>query len=86
MSSILDSEEAFKKGYKRAGVKTLRNALETMGFTEDDFDISKLTKPEIIEIIENHMGYSRGGAVTKKSVTRKAKGGLVDYRKTGMFK
>jgi len=75
---LMDSEETLRKGYKKAGVKTLRNALRDMEFSDDDYDIDSLTKPEIIEIIENYMGFSKGGAVIKKSR------GSSDYRKGGM--
>lgn len=85
MSSILDSEEAFRKGYKRAGIKTLREFMETAGLA-DDFDIDSMSKPELIQVIESYMGYAKGGDVTKKAMTKKAKSGLIDYRKTGMFR
>jgi hypothetical protein len=79
---LMDSEETLRKGYKKAGVKTLRNALREMEFSDDDYEIDSLTKSEIIEIIENYMGfgagYNKGGAVTKKSR------GASDYRKGGM--
>jgi len=79
---LMDSEETLRKGYKKAGVKTLRNALRSMEFSDDDYDIDSLTKPEIIDIIENYMGfgsnYNKGGVVTKKSR------GASDYRKGGM--
>jgi len=79
---LMDSEETLRKGYKKAGVKTLRNALRSMEFSDDDYDIDSLTKPEIIDIIENYMGfgsnYNKGGVVIKKSR------GASDYRKGGM--
>ena len=64
---LMESEETFRKGFRKAGVKTLRNVLRSdMGYDDDDFDIENLTKAEIIEIMENHMGYNSGGDVKKK--------------------
>ena len=62
----LDTEEEFKKGYKKASLKKLRSFVLDTGAVDSDDDIKSMTKPEIIEIIENYMGYNIGGLATKK--------------------
>jgi hypothetical protein len=77
--ALMDSEESFRKGYKRAGKKTLMNAARTMQIADDD-DLKSMTKPEIIEIIENYMGLNtknKGGMI-------KSRTGPQDFRKGGM--
>ena len=78
--TLMKDSESLRKGYKRAGVKTLRRALRGLEFTDDDFDIDNLGRDEIIEIIENYMEFKDGGLATKK------RAGHTDYRKTGLFK
>jgi len=78
--ALMDSEESFRKGYKRAGKKTLMDAARTMQITDDDDDLKSMTKPEIIEIIENYMGFNtknKGGMI-------KSRTGSQDFRKGGM--
>ena len=68
---LMDSEEEFRKGYKRAGKKTLIDAARTMQIADDDDDLKSMTKPEIIEMIEKYMGFDTkniGGLVTKNYV------------------
>ena len=77
---LMDSEEEFRKGYKRAGKKTLMDAARTMQIADDDDDLKSMTKPEIIEMIENYMGFdtkNKGGMV-------KSRTGPQDFRKGGM--
>ena len=77
---LMDSEEEFRKGYKKAGIKTLRDAARTMQIADDDDDLKSMTKPEIIEMIENYMGFdtkNKGGMV-------KSRTGPQDFRKGGM--
>ena len=77
---LMDSEEEFRKGYKRAGIKTLRDAARTMQIADDDDDLKSMTKPEIVEMIENYMGFdtkNKGGMV-------KSRIGIQDFRKGGM--
>jgi len=77
---LMDSEEEFRKGYKRAGIKTLRDAARTMQIADDDDDLKSMTKPEIVEMIENYMGFdtkNKGGMV-------KSRTGIQDFRKGGM--
>ena len=66
--SKLDTEEGFKKGYKKASLKTLRDFVSSTGAVDSDDDLKSMTKPEIIEIIENYMGYNKykGGLISKK--------------------
>mgnify|MGYP001307261914 FL=1 len=61
-----DTEEEFRKGYKKASLKKLRSFALDTGAVDDDDDVKSMTKPEIIEIIENYMGYNKGGLVIKK--------------------
>ena len=77
--ALMDSEESFRKGYKKAGKKTLVNAAETMGLGQD-YNLKDLTRIEIIELIESDMGYAtknKGGMV-------KSRTGPQDFRKGGM--
>ena len=67
---LFDSEESFKKGYKKAGVKTLRSFISEVGLVDEDDDLKSMTKPEVVEIINNYMGYDK-----------KSKGGLADTKK-----
>ena len=61
-----DTEEEFRKGYKKASLKKLKSFVSSTGAVDDDDDLKSMTKPEIIEIIENYMGYNKGGLVIKK--------------------
>lgn len=69
--ALMDSEADFRKGYKKAGKKTLIDAVNTMGIADDDDDLKSMSKPEIIDMIENYMGInskSKGGMPKKKKV------------------
>jgi hypothetical protein len=61
-----DTEEEFKKGFKKASLKKLKEFVSSTGAIDSDDDLKSMTKPEIVEIIQNYMGYNRGGLVTKK--------------------
>ena len=67
--ALMDSEADFRKGYKKAGKKILIDAVNTMGIADDDDDLKSMSKPEIIDMIENYMGIdskSKGGMPKKK--------------------
>ena len=69
--ALMDSEADFRKGYKKAGKKILIDAVNTMGIADDDDDLKSMSKPEIIDMIENYMGIdskSKGGMPKKKKV------------------
>tara|TARA_R100001443_G_scaffold76050_1_gene83534 strand:+ start:1105 stop:1350 length:246 start_codon:yes stop_codon:yes gene_type:complete len=69
-------EEHFIKNYRRAGIKVLKDVMiNDMGFDLDD--VEGYTKPELLDILKDYMGYSKGGLT---------KTGHTDYRKTGLFK
>ena len=75
---LMDSEASFRKGYKKASMKSLINAAETMGLG-GDYNLKDLSKSEIIQIIESYMGFNkknRGGYVAPKK-----KYGIVDNLK-----
>ncbi len=58
--------------FSKANVKVLKEVLrQEMGFSKED--LQGLTKPKILSIIQDF-----GGGFNK--------GGMVDYRKTGLFK
>ena len=78
---LRDSEASFRKGYKKASLKTLKDVIRNdMGYSAGDFNFKNMDKVEAIEIIENHMGFdtkSEGGLA-------KSRTGTQDYRKGGM--
>ena len=64
--SLTKSEEDFRKGYKKAGIKVLRDVMmNDMGF--DLEDVEGYTKPELIDIINDYMSYNKGGRVGKRT-------------------
>jgi len=75
--SLTKSDDEFRKNYKRAGIKVLREVMmNDMGF--DLEDVEGYTKPELLDIINDYMSYNKGGSVSKKTK------GSSDYRKGGM--
>lgn len=81
--SLTKSEEDFQKNYRKAGIKVLKDVMmNDMGF--DLEDIEGATKPELLDIIKNHMSYNKGGRVNRKISKVVSQTGFKDGGRAGI--
>jgi len=83
MAKINTDEESFRKGYKKAGIKTLKTFFSDSGL-DQHHDVEELSKSDMVGIIGNYLGPAKGKA--SGGTVRKMNMGGVLKNRGGMFK
>tara|TARA_R110000868_G_scaffold211470_1_gene461525 strand:- start:629 stop:889 length:261 start_codon:yes stop_codon:yes gene_type:complete len=83
MGKINTDEASFRKGYKKAGIKTLKRFFIDSGL-DQQHDVEELAKSDMVGIIESYLGPAKGKS--KGGTVKKMRMGGVMKNRGGMFK